>query len=222
RAEVRRTTRRIDADAVVSGVTRISWGAVLAGASVALAIMFALGWLSTAIGLSARDALSDQKLFIGAMICMIITVIASLFVGGFVVSRITAGEDKTEALTYGVVLWGFLFALTTALASTGASIGLNGLNAFVASTDAGAATVKIDDLGLTEKNTTKLRERLSRATPSVSPQAAAWWGFAGIVLSMAAAIAGAIAGAGPTLVLRAIRARRGLAPPARTQLQAQA
>jgi len=216
-----RTRRRIDTDDVVSVGTRISWGAVLAGASVALAVMFALGWLSTAIGMSVRDAASDRTLFVGSMICMIVTVIASLFVGGFVVSRITAGEDKTEALTYGVVLWGFLFALTTALASTGVPLGLNALNNFAARSDAGAATVRIDDLGLSERNAERLRERISGATPSVSPQAAAWWGFAGIILSMAAAIGGSVAGAGPTLVLRQIRARRGLAPPARTQLQAQ-
>src|SRR5437762_421696 len=44
RTEERRR-RRIDTDDVVSVGSRISWGAVLAGASVALAVMFALGWL---------------------------------------------------------------------------------------------------------------------------------------------------------------------------------
>jgi len=214
--------RRIEADDVVSVGTRISWGAVLAGASVALAVMFALGWLSTAIGLSVRDAASDRTLFVGSMICLLVTVIASLFVGGFVVSRITAGEDKTEALTYGVVLWGFLFAVTTALASSGANIGLNALNAFAARKDAGAATLpKLDDLGLNDRQATEVKNRLSEATPTVSPQAAAWWGFAGIILSMAAAIGGSIAGAGPTLVLRQIRERRGFVSTSRTQLQAQ-
>src|SRR5437764_1744689 len=121
--------RRIEADDVVSVGSRISWGAVLAGASVALALMFALGTLSTAIGFSARDVASDRALFAGAVICSIVTVVASLFVGGFVVSRITAGEDKTEALTYGVVLWGVLFAISAALATTGTSLGLNALSA---------------------------------------------------------------------------------------------
>jgi Uncharacterized protein conserved in bacteria (DUF2188) len=218
----RRTTRRIDTDDVVSVGTRISWGAVLAGASVALALMFALGWLSTAIGLSVLDAVRDRTLFIGAMVCLIVTVVASLFVGGFVVSRITAGEDKTEALTYGVVLWGFLFALTTALASTGANLGLNALNAFAARTDARAATLpNLDDLGLSERQAKEVQARLSDATPAVSAQATAWWGFAGIILSMAAAIGGSVAGAGPTLVLRQIRARRGLVTTTRTQLQPQ-
>jgi len=221
-SEARKTPRGIDANDVVSVGTRISWGAVLAGASVSLAVMFALGWLSTAIGFSVRDAASDRTLFIGSMICLLVTVVASLFVGGFVVSRITAGEDKTEALTYGVVLWGFLFAVTTAMASRGADIGLNALNAFAARRDAATTLPKLDDLGLTDRNAETLRVRLSDATPSVSPQAAAWWGFAGIVLSMAAAIGGSIAGAGPSLVLRQIRERRGFVTSTRTQLQSQA
>jgi len=221
RTEERRK-RRIDTDDVVSVGTRISWGAVLAGASVALAVMFALGWLSTAIGMSVRDAATNRTLFIGSMICLLVTVVASLFIGGFVVSRITAGEDKTEALTYGVVLWGFLFAVTTALASSGANVGLNALNAFGARSDANAATLpKLDDLGLSERNAERLRDRLSAATPAVAPHEAAWWGFAGIILSMAAAIGGSVAGAGPTLVLRQIRERRGLVTTSRTQLHAQ-
>ena len=222
KTEERRAPRRIEANDVMSVGTRISWGAVLAGASVALAVMFALGWLSTAIGMSVRDAASDRTLFIGSMICLIVTVTASLFVGGFVVSRITAGEDKTEALTYGVVLWGFLFALTTALASTGAPVGLNALNAFGARTDASAATLpKLDDLGLSDQKVAEIRARFNEATPTVSAQAAAWWGFAGVVLSMVAAIGGSIAGAGPSLVLRQIRERRGFVTTTRTQLQAQ-
>lgn len=221
KSEERKAPRRIEADDVISVGTRISWGAVLAGASVALAVMFALGWLSTAIGLSVRDAASDRTLFVGSMICLLVTVIASLFVGGFVVSRITAGEDKTEALTYGIVLWGFLFALTTALATTGTNLGLNALNVFSGNSSTRAAVPNLDDLGLSDRQTTEVQKRFSEAAPSVSPQAAAWWGFAGIILSMAAAIGGSVAGAGPTLVLRQIRERRGFVTTSRTQLQAQ-
>jgi hypothetical protein len=221
KTEERRVPRRIETDDVVSVGSRISWGAVLAGASVALAVMFALGWLSTAIGLSVRDAASDRTLFVGSMICLLVTVVASLFVGGFVVSRITAGEDKTEALTYGVVLWGFLFALTTALATTGTSLGLNALNVFSARTDARAAVPNLDDLNLNRDTLREVRARYESATPEVSAREAAWWGFAGIVLSMAAAIGGSVAGAGPTLVLRQIRERRGFGTTTRTHLQAQ-
>jgi len=222
KTEERRTTRRIDTEDVISVGSRISWGAVLAGASVALAVMVALGWLSTAIGLSVADSVRDRTLSWGAMICAIITVIASLFVGGFVVSRMTAGEDKTEALTYGVVLWGFLFAVGTALAATGTNVGLNALNAFATRSDTRAALPNLDNLGLSREQVREIRQQYNEPLPADTVKAAGWWAFAGIILSLAAAIGGAVVGAGPTLVLRQIRARRGLTAPARTQVQAQA
>src|SRR5262245_2034842 len=222
RTEERKTTRRIDTDDVVSVGSRISWGAVLAGASVALAMMVALGWLSTAIGLSVSDNVRDRTLTWGAMICALITVLASLFVGGFVVSRLTAGEDKTEALTYGIVLWGFLFAVGTAMAAGGSYIGLNALNAFQTRSDARAAMPNLDDIGLTERQVREIRAKFNEPLPLDTVKAAGWWAFAGIILSLAASVGGAVAGAGPTLVLRQIRARRGLVTTARTQLQPQA
>src|SRR5215471_19348973 len=161
----RKTTRRIDTDDVVSVGSRISWGAVLAGASVALAMMVALGWLSTAIGLSVADNVRDRTLTWGAMICALITVLASLFVGGFVVSRLTAGEDKTEALTYGIVLWGFLFAVGTAMAAAGTQIGLNALNAFQTRSDARASMPNLDDLGLPEQKAAEIRARFNEPLP---------------------------------------------------------
>jgi len=221
RTEERRPARRIDTDDVVSVGSRISWGAILGGASVALAMMVTLGWLSTAIGLSVADSVRDRTLSWGAMVCAIITVIASLFVGGFVVSRLTAGEDKTEALTYGVVLWGFLFAVVAGLSLAGTHLGLNALNTY-ANADRNATRLpSLEGLGLSDRTVDEIRRR---ATDPVSPdtvKAAGWWSFAGIILSLASAIGGAVAGAGPTLVLRQIRARRGVAAPTRTQLQAQ-
>jgi len=221
RTEERKTTRRIDTDDVVSVGSRISWGAILAGASVALAVMVALGWLSTAIGLSVADSVRERTLSWGAMICALITVIASLFVGGFVVSRMTAGEDKTEALTYGIVLWGFLFAVGTALSVAGTNVGLNALNALMR-TDTRAAMPNLDDIGLKESQIREVRAKFNEPLPLDTVKAAGWWAFAGIILSLAASVGGAVTGAGPTLVLRQIRARRGLVTTTRTQLQPQA
>jgi len=217
----RGTRPRLETDDVVSVGSRISWGAGLAGASVALALMFALGTLSTAIGFSFRDAASDRALFAGAVICSLVTVVASLFVGGFVVSRITAGEDKTEALTYGVVLWGVLFAISAALATTGTSLGLNALSA---SSQARAVLPSdaFEGTKVTQEDMDKVRSRIENAAPAVSAKAAAWWTFVGVIVSIAAAILGSIAGAGPTLVLRQFRERRAALPVTRTQLQTQA
>jgi hypothetical protein len=217
----RGTRPRLETDDVVSVGSRISWGAVLAGASVALALMFTLGTLSTAIGLSVKDATSGRALFAGAVICSLVTVVASLFVGGFVVSRITAGEDKTEALTYGVVLWGVMFAITAALATTGTSLGLNALS----TASEARATLPSDtarSLTPSKESVDSLNAKVEDAVPAVNPKTAAWWTFVGVIVSIAAAILGSIAGAGPTLVLRQFRERRSAVPVTRTQLQTQA
>jgi len=217
----RRTRPRLDTDDVLSVGSRISWGAVLAGASVALALMVMLGFLSTAIGFSARDVASDRALFAGAVVCSIVTVVAALFLGGFVVSRITAGEDKTEAFTYGVVLWGVMFALTAALATTGSNLGLNALSAG-SQVQAALPSDTFNGIKISQEDIDKVKSRVEKATPAVNPKAAAWWTFAGIILSIAASVAGAIAGAGPTLVLRQVRERHGWFTRTRTQVQPQA
>src|SRR5262249_52176986 len=134
----------------------------------------------------------------------------------------TAGEDKTEGLTYGIVLWGFLSAVGTAMAAAGTQIGLNALNAFQTRSDAQAAMPNLDNIGLTERQVREVRAQFNEPLPLDTVKAAGWWAFAGIILSLAASVGGAIAGAGPTLVLRQIRERRGLVTTTRTQLQPQA
>jgi len=205
---------RIEAKDVVSVGTRISWGAILAGAAVALTFMIMMGVLGTAAGLTVRDRMSDQSYFIGAMICSLVTLLASFFLGGMVVSRITAGEDKTEAMTYGVVLWGVVFVALAVLSTIGAN---TGFNALAVHNDAKAALPNqfFDNLKspLTPEQVDELHAKLRNAAPAISATQAAWWGFAGILLSILAAIAGSVSGAGPTLFLRQIRARRTQAAP---------
>jgi len=199
---------RIEANDLLSVGTRISWGAVLAGAAVALTFLIMMGVLGTAVGLTARDRMSDHGYFTSAMICSLITLLAAMFLGGFVVSRITAGEDKTEAVTYGVVLWGVVFVALAILTAIGANVGFNALNA----RDEARATLPsqfFEGLSspLTQEQREELTNRLHNAAPQVSPTTAAWWTFFGILLSILAAVGGSVTGAGPTLVLRQIRAR---------------
>jgi hypothetical protein len=211
--------RTVETSDVVSVGSRISWGAVLAGAAVALALMVALGVLLTAIGLSVRDAMSDRSNFIMAMICSIVTLLAALFVGGFVVSRITAGEDKTEAITYGVVLWGVLFVAAAALSATGVNIGMQAVNVGTSPRADAWLSEVYDRAGIEQDVRTKLGKAAEEVRGQVDPKEVAWWTFGGILLSIAAAVAGSVAGAGPTLVLRALRDRRPVVTPERARVQ---
>src|SRR5580658_9008202 len=91
--------------------TRISWGAVLAGAMVALGIYFLLTTLAAAVGMSISERVDPTKLEIGAVVWAVLTTTSALFVGGLVTSLFTAGENKTEAVFYGVIMWAVVLVM---------------------------------------------------------------------------------------------------------------
>jgi hypothetical protein len=85
---------------------RISWGAVLAGAVIALTAYLVLAMLGFAVGLSLNERMSSTALGITAGVWAIVSMLIALFIGGFVCSRCTAGENKVEAAMGGIVVWG--------------------------------------------------------------------------------------------------------------------
>lgn len=167
------TDRREDSLPVYS---RVSWGAILAGSAVAFALYILLNLLGAAIGLS----LDSDGIGVGAAIWSIIAVTASLFVGGYVVSRCTAGEDRTEAMMYGVILWGVTFFLLIWLVGVGFGMGFNAM----VERGGGTSTTATAMSGTTAGDS-GLRDDAAEA---------AWWAFGGTLLSMLAAVGGTIAG----------------------------
>lgn len=143
---------------------------------------------------------------------VIFNVIVSLFIGGYVVSRTTVGENSTESLIYGVLLWGVLFVF---MLMTGAGLGFGSAmvatNATMAADDVARTPDFAEKLNLTETQKEKAREvfqEAREATADVSPVTVSWMCFGGIVLSLLASIAGSVCGAGPELVIRRLRERR--------------
>ena len=199
--------RHIEANDILSVGSRISWGAVLAGAAVALACMVALYMLGVATGMSTHRIMADRTLFIGAMIWYTFSTLFALFIGGVVVSRCTAGEDKTEAFMYGLVLWGVTFVGVASLAAAGINVGSSTVVLRQESRLAGG-NLPGDAAPRAEAKAAEVKADLNNGAPEVSPTAVAWWSFFGVILSMVAAVGGSLAGAGPTLVLRQIRLRR--------------
>lgn len=199
--------------------SRVSWGAIFAGAAVALALYFLLSLLGAAVGLSVSDSIRSENLGTGAAIWAVVSMLISLFLGGVVTSQCTAGENQLEAFLYGVILWGVMFASLVWLMATGVRMGFNAM--------LGAANVAA--LSRTDLSTDELERRATRAgltpeqvarlkaaTPAPEdvralasdPQTqavatrAAWWAFGGTLLSMLAAIGGSLAGSGPSPILR--------------------
>jgi hypothetical protein len=100
----------------------------------------------------------------------------ALFLGGWVTSRFTVGEDRLESVLNGAIVWGACFILLLWLASVGLGMGYSTMVAV--SSPQGA----VPD------------QRMVIAVSSETAAQAAWWAFAGTLFSMLASIGGALVG----------------------------
>lgn len=206
------------AEDLVSVGSRISWGAILAGTMVALALQFLLAVLGGAVGVSISDRVDPGNLRTAAVIWAIVTTCAAVFVGGMVTSQFTVGENKWEAVLYGIIMWALLFALLLGLGAAGSRHGFNammGLTQAPAPTTAGweagalAAGVPATEIEEWRRKSSATREQTqtpqttqTQAQPSDEDvKKVAWYVFAGTWISLLAAGAGALVGAGPTFRL---------------------
>ena len=73
---------------------------------VGLSLYVLLHLLALAIGLSTVDQLNARTFAVTAAIVSVFILLASVFLGGFVASRATVGEQPSEAMGYGVLVWG--------------------------------------------------------------------------------------------------------------------
>jgi hypothetical protein len=126
---------------------RISWGAILAGAVMALAIYFLLTLLGAAVGISISDEFAGRNIANGAAVYAIAVTAVCLFVGGIIASQLTAGEQKGEAVIYGLLVWAVVFAMLLWLMATGVKAGFN--------TMVGVATAGTAVADATARNTTQ-------------------------------------------------------------------
>lgn len=200
---------------VASVGSRVSWSALLAGAVVALTVYVSLGTLGVAVGLSTAnvDAVGGGSLAIGAAVWAALSLLVSLFMGGFVTSRSTVGERKDEAMIYGLLLWGTIFVTVVMLTSLGLNLGVGGMLQQVTGTPAigtGLTDAQLQDAGLTVEQIESLQSAQVTAG-NVRASTAAWWTFATIIASIITSVAGSLVGAGPQLSLEDLRKRRDAA-----------
>jgi hypothetical protein len=190
--------------------SRISWGAILGGTFLALACSLVLTFFFAAVGLSLRDTdVRADAISTGAVVAAVVTILVSLFVGGWATTQLTAGETRREAIIYGVITWAAVTAVSLAMVGMGVRAGYYAMvgGALVAQNtdaaqrnweqtlrDAGASQSTID--AVRQKTAPVDRDRAERAAVT-----AAWVGFAGTLLSIGAAIGGALVGCGPTFRL---------------------
>lgn len=186
--------------------SRISWGAILAGAFLAMGIYFLLTTLGGAVGLSISERTSIANLQTSAILWAFVTTLAALFVGGLVTSLFTVGENKTEAVLSGVITWAVVAGMLMFLGAAGSRSGFNAMTNMSSVTTEGT-TANLDpvtrnrtvDSNPTREGTTVNLDTATRLS---------WYAFAGSWLSMLAAAGGALVGAGPTFRIVAVTSSR--------------
>jgi len=107
--------------------SRVSWGAITAGAMVALSIYIVLAMLGVALGIEVAVRRGDATPGAGAGIYAILSLLVSMFFGGWATSRLAVGESKLEAILYGLILWGVLFLGIVWLLSAGVRTGFGAM-----------------------------------------------------------------------------------------------
>ncbi|MBC6613186.1 hypothetical protein H8B15_19850 [Hymenobacter sp. BT507] len=101
---------------------RISWGAIFAGALVAIVLQLALSLLGLGIGLGTIDPLTEQNpmagISTGAAIWWLVTTLGSLYLGATVASRLAGIPRRTDGLLHGLLTWSVVTLFTFYLLTT--------------------------------------------------------------------------------------------------------
>ncbi len=211
--------------------SRIVWSPIFAGSVLALSLYFLLSLLGAATGLSVSDKFDSRNIGIGAAVYATVVTAFCLFVGGAVATQLAVGENKREAGLYGLLVWSLTFAMMLALmiggvrAGFGAMVGVVTAGSNVAQATGTQNNTQADfenaarRNGYTDAQINDFKNAVKNPTaPNVTKEEVVntgtnvtWIAFAGTLISMLAAVAGGIFGAGPTLRLLAVPVARGTA-----------
>ena len=185
---------------VMSVGSRVSWQAILAGLAVTFTVYMCLTLFAVAIGVSTMDYVHSRTFTVSAAIVGLVSLLAALFLGGNVTTRLSTRETHGEAVIYGVLLWAACFFVVVV---TGMNLGGN-FSQMSAATRAPVVEARTADRPAsdTAAKADEVRARSEALVSDMNPAALAWWSFGVMVLSILAAIGGALSGAGPELGFR--------------------
>ena len=120
-------------DVAVTGVAlkRISWGAIIAGAILALVVQVMLGLLGVGIGLASidptgTDGASGTTLLSAGGIYTALSILISIFVGAYAAARFAGSAVRRDAALHGVTTWAVTTLVAVYLLSSGASALVSG------------------------------------------------------------------------------------------------
>jgi hypothetical protein len=188
---------------------KVSWGGVFGGVLVAVGLVLLLTALGLAVGVSAAQPGETEAstLGTGAGIWAAVSLLLALFIGGMVSTRIGAIWDGTTGFFEGALVWVVSVLLMLYLATSGIGMlaggaaNLLGGAAQAAATSpqaqqsaaagASAAKDKVEEL-VDRAKSGELQQKAEEMKPAATR--GAWIGFGALVLSLLAAVLGAMAG----------------------------
>src|SRR4030081_460820 len=107
-------------------LTQGSWGAVFAGATIALVVQIILNMVGIGVGLStidiaAGDAPSAGSLSIGAGIWWVVSGMVAAAVGGYIAGRLSGKASQLTTAYHGLIAWAVSTLTVVYLLSSAAS-----------------------------------------------------------------------------------------------------
>jgi hypothetical protein len=123
---------------VPGAIKRISWGAVFAGVVVAMVLQLALSLLGFGIGVGTIDPMEEQNpmsgLGTGALIWWVVTMLLSLFAGGWVAGRLSGMPTTFDSILHGILTWSLFTLLTFYLLTTALGRVISGVGGVIGQT----------------------------------------------------------------------------------------
>lgn len=102
---------------------RVSWGAIIAGAVVALTVHVMLAVLGIAIGASVINPLHEanpvEGIGMGAGIYFVISAIVAVLAGGYVAGALSRIQERRNRTLHGLATWALVTLLSVMLLATG-------------------------------------------------------------------------------------------------------
>ncbi|MEG4404844.1 hypothetical protein [Microcoleus sp. MON2_D5] len=171
---------------------QVRWGPILAGIAIALGTQLGLSALGMALGLSAGATGADAgSVGFGVVILSIISLLISLFLGGWVMAQSCGPMTKKTALLNAAILWGTTLALSSWLLASGIS---GAVGAAAANAGEIANQVQQQD-GVNIPNQAPNVDSNQVRDIGGNTAKAAWSFLLGSLLGLAAAMIGATVGA---------------------------
>lgn len=203
------TNREVVYPGVGPAISRVRWGAVIAGVLIAIVTQWLLSLFGLAVGLTAfTPGQPLTSLGIGSGVWLVISTLISVFLGAWATSWFATALYRADGILHGILTWCLFMVITLFLIGSGVGNLVGGAFNLISSAVTGASQGVATE-ATKPGGTTGLQQRIGQMVPQQGMQpgerltaaeveqaadvaaSVAWWGFIALLLSL---IAGALGG----------------------------